>query len=273
MAFYVCTGRLGSGKTLWALDKCYDAIKRGRPIATNLDLFVDHLPYSRAPIYRLPDIPSASDFEALGTSTESRDEREWGWIVLDEGGVWLNSRKWSGNERSALIDWFLHSRKYHWNVVLLAQGLKLLDAQIRDNVVEYHVVCRRTDRFSLPFVSNLIETFTFGYFRGRPPQVHMAQIKYGVGPNAIGAGMDWFRASHLYAAYDTDQKIRADYAHGLYCYLPRLRPEEAARIKRKAAVRPKGVAMRVLGDAVQRGVLSLDQATRMARHLAAKSAT
>ncbi|GLS16575.1 zonular occludens toxin domain-containing protein [Hydrogenophaga electricum] len=270
MAFYVATGRLGSGKSLWALGKCEDAIRRGRPIATNLDLFVEHLPRSKAPIYRLPDVPSAADFLALGASTESRDERDWGWIVLDEGGVWLNSRTWSGGERSALIDWFLHSRKWHWNVVLLSQGLKLLDAQIRENVVEYHVVCRRTDRLTLPFVSSMVETFTFGMFKGRPPKMHMAQVRYGLGPSAMGAGVEWFRSTHLYKAYDTDQKIRSDYEHGLYCYLPRLDAREAAQIKRRAARKPKGGAVRVLGECVQRGTLSIEQATRMARHLALK---
>lgn len=261
MAFYCATGRLGSGKTLWSMGKVQEAMSKGLPIATNLDLFVEHLPRAAGPVYRLPDVPSITDLMAIGEGGKTRNEKEWGWLVLDEGGIWFNSRQWGGADRQALIDWFLLSRKRHWNVILLAQGVKLLDSQIRENVLEYHVVCRRADRLKVPYLSALLSAVTLGHFEGNLPQVHMASLRYGLGQQALNVGTEFFQSKDLWRAYDTDQKISSSYPHGLFCYLPRRHLERPVSV---AAAKPRLRVHDAIARAHARGVLTVDQATRLA---------
>lgn len=216
MAVYVPTGKLGSGKSLWAVSKMREAMENGRPVATNMDLFPDHLPRLKAPVFRVPDFPTAADLAAIGEGGPSRDEEQWGWLVLDEAGAWLNARAWGDKGRDGVISWLLHARKHHWNVILLIQGLGMLDKQVRDSLVEYNVVCRRTDRLNIPIVGKLLHTMSLGKFSGRLPKAHMAQVKYGIGPTAMHVQNDWYRGHDLYPMYDTDQKLSSLYQHGLY---------------------------------------------------------
>ena len=68
MAAYVVTGELGTGKTLQAVAKIRDALQRGVPVATNIDLRVERLvgPHKSFKLTRLPDWPTAEDLERLG---------------------------------------------------------------------------------------------------------------------------------------------------------------------------------------------------------------
>src|SRR5262245_55548026 len=103
MSVYFVTGKLGAGKTLAAVGRIRDAIWNKRRVATNLDLFMEHLcgPQSRTTITRLPDKPRLCDLEALGYGCEEADYtgKRFGLIVLDELGSWFNSRSWNDKER------------------------------------------------------------------------------------------------------------------------------------------------------------------------------
>jgi len=219
MAVYVPTGALGSGKTLWAISRIEEAMLGNCKIATNLDLILDKLPKSTAPVYRLPDFPTGDDLAAIGSGGEGRDERKWGWLVLDEGAAWLNSRGWGDKGRDAIVKWLLHARKHHWNVCLIIQGIGMLDKQIRQALVEYHVSCRRTDRLNVPLVGKLVHVLSLGYLTGRMPQVHMASTNYVAGGVTMHVENTWYKSKHLYEAYDTDQKLSSTYEHGLMCML------------------------------------------------------
>ena len=108
MAVYVVQGKLGTGKTKYAVGKLQEALRQGRRVATNLDLFMEHLvgPMNRSIVMRLPDKPSADDLMALGHGNpDSYDEERNGVLVLDELGSWLNSRQFQDKSRQALIDW------------------------------------------------------------------------------------------------------------------------------------------------------------------------
>lgn len=233
MAVYVTTGKLGSGKSLWAMDKMRQAIRQGRPVATNFDLFLEHLPKPSAPVYRIPDYPKASDLQGIGVGSDSRDEKDFGWLVLDEAGTWLNSREWSSGDRAGVISWLLHARKLHWNVILLVQSVTVLDKQVRESLTEHHVVCRRMDRMRIPFVGNLLTILTLGCFQGNLPKVHMASVRYGLGPSSTHVETEYYQAKDLYRAYDTDQKISPFYDKGLHCMLPPFPQVKLSTVKPK----------------------------------------
>ena len=202
MAVYFVTGKLGSGKTLACVGRIRDAMIQGRRIATNLDLELDVLlhPRSTQTITRLPDKPTVVDMHAIGRGQDGIEEEWNGVIVLDELGSWLNSRAWGDKERQPFIDWLLHSRKFGWDVYFIAQGLEMVDKQVRMALVEFHVICRRWDRLAIPFVTSL--------FGVRPPKIHMGIVKYGTDINSLTVDRWWYRAHDLYAAYDTKQVFR-----------------------------------------------------------------
>src|SRR5690606_5578968 len=72
-AVYIVTGKLGSGKTLLAVQKIQDYLRTGRSVAVNIDVRMEKLckpdnRYSR--LVRLPDLPTADDLIGLGMGCE-----------------------------------------------------------------------------------------------------------------------------------------------------------------------------------------------------------
>jgi hypothetical protein len=222
MAVYCVTGRLGAGKTLACVGRLRDALLQGRRVATNLDINIEFLlPRQRrkVDIIRIPDKPVAEDLEAIGLGTPTPDEAFNGIIVLDELGSWLNSRGWSDKSRQPFIDWLIHSRKKGWDILLICQHINQIDKQIRESLVEYHVVCRRLDRMRIPFIGGLIRVLSFGLFTGNFPRMHFGIVRYGTGQDAPVSDRWAYLGNNLYPAYDTRQVFSANYDSGIYSYL------------------------------------------------------
>jgi len=215
MSVYLLTGRLGSGKTLAAVGKIREYASLGRKVATNF--YVDLAPathrggtnLSKTVVTVLPSRPTAKDLSFLGRG--GPNEHEAGLLVLDECGTFLNSRQWQGTGRNELIDWFLHSRKLGWDIILIVQHQAMLDKQIRDAMCEFLVTVRRLDKMKVPVISWLVPV--------KFPQVHIAQVRYGLSPNDATADHWVFRGKNLYACYDT--KWISDISdQGVYSVLP-----------------------------------------------------
>lgn len=255
MPVYVVTGKLGSGKTLSMVGRIREYVERGRPVASNIDLNLRALVKRRptAPLVRLPDRPTAADLEALGAVHETAREELNGAVVLDEAATWLNARTYSDKGRQAVIDWFLHTRKLGWDVFLIIQNVSLLDKQLRDALVEYAVVCRRLDRIKVPLIGSLINTLTFGLITGRMPQVHVAIVRYGLGPGSLHADTWVYKGKDLYAAYQSVQMIRpgsdapgtgaSEPAAGLFSWVWYATPEEIAAWPPKPKPKLRAVAL------------------------------
>lgn len=120
----------------------------------------------------LPDRPTHQNLKDLGVGwrdgEHGREDRS-GLLIIDEAGPWLSSRAWQAAERQEIIDWFLHSRKLGWDIVLIAQAPGLLDKQVREAVIEGYARCRRMDRMKVAGI--------------RMPRIHVAIARYGTGPN------------------------------------------------------------------------------------------
>jgi len=225
MTSWAITAPPGSGKTLAAVDRIRDHLLRGRRVATNLDLHVEHLLPSRnrtSRIVRLPDRPCAADLVALGHGWDKKGEEEnYGLIVLDELATWLNSRDWNDQGRKELFNWLVHHRKFRWHVIFIIQDIDSLDKQVRQSLIEYHVQVMRLDKVKIPFVSSLGQLLTLGFWDGYMPRIHVGVCRYIVGGGARPPITDrWiFRGVDLYDGYDTEQVISADYDRGIYSYL------------------------------------------------------
>ncbi|NJA06335.1 hypothetical protein HC024_11490 [Methylococcaceae bacterium WWC4] len=200
------TGELGSGKTMFAVKLIREYLAAGRPVATNLDLYLEHMmsAKSEATAIRLPDKPVRAHFDQLGDAypvAEGYDESRFGLIVLDECLTWLNSRSWQDKERAGVLDWFLHARKHGWNVAFLMQSADFCDPQLRETLLTYHVSCRKMAKYRVPIVGK-----TLGL---RMPKGTLATITAGYGSSAIVHDRELYRGSDLYQAYRTGQVFQS----------------------------------------------------------------
>ena len=219
MAVYFVTGRLGAGKSLAAVGRIRDYLRQGRRVATNMDLFLTPLlgrkfgkaDDRRSLVTRIPDKPRPVDFDALGIGSPHKGEKTYGLLVLDECGSWLNSRTWQDKERSAFIEWIIHARKKRWDVILLVQNISMVDSQIRDAICEHLVICRRGDRFKLPFIGFI---FKWMGFKVNPPKIHIGTVYYGDTQDPFWkVDRWWYRGHDLYGGYDTEQVFSHDQLH------------------------------------------------------------
>lgn len=202
------TGKRGEGKTKSAVRMIRDYLREGRIVATNLDINLEAMlpAFSDAVAYRLPDHPSPEDLEALPLGNPNPlDEKRNGLLVLDEVSTFLNSREWQKGDRAGFISWLAQSRKLGWDLVLIAQHPRMIDAQIRDSLFELHANCRRLDKMAVPMVSPVWQWLT-----GKPlrmPSLHIVTMRYGFAPGAPKALSWWYSGADLHSAYDTLQKI------------------------------------------------------------------
>ncbi len=276
MPVYLVAGRLGSGKSLASVGKIRDALRAGRRVATNLNLNLDAMGFEAEKVdcIRLPDKPTGAELMALGSGNTDYDESKNGLLVLDELASWLNSRTWGDKNRQGVLDFFIHSRKLGWDIYLIAQSLQQLDKQMRDALVEYHVICRRMDRMNVPLVGGLVKALSFGKLSGRLPRVHIGFCRYGVERDSILVDRWIYKGEDLFACYDTRQRFMdrelvaalssnpdPDYKHvlGSFSYWS---PKWPKSNKPVASVKPRVRAMQLLAK------LPRDEAWKRAQRLA-----
>ncbi len=221
MAVYFVSGGLGAGKTLAAVGQLRNYALNKCQIAGNIDIFLQHFansPRSKVTYTRIPDRPTADDLFALGNANLTYDEDNNGLLVLDELATWLNARAWNDKGRAALIDWFVHARKYGWDIIFLVQSIDAVDSQLVKLLMEYHVPISNLSKINVPFIGGVWRNFNRA---GRPlrlPKIHIGRVMY---KDLVKADRWVFRARHLYKCYDTKQVISDSYSHGAHCQLSR----------------------------------------------------
>jgi hypothetical protein len=213
------TGKRGSGKSLIAVSFIRDYMERGCEVATNLNIHVQHLvnPKNKVRPFRLPDFPTADDLMLLPLGNPGLERREGdiailpgytetknGLLVLDEVATFLNSRDWQEKTRRDLISWLLQSRKFGWDIIMIAQHARLVDAQVRNSLFDLFGVVRRLDKINIPVLGNL---FKIAGLKLKMPKLHVCAIRYGDSPSAVVAERFFVKGDDLYQAYDTTQKI------------------------------------------------------------------
>jgi len=206
MAVYIITGKLGGGKTLCSVGLIRDALESGRSVATNINLNLENLlSWKRRNVrcFRLPDKLCAESFEIIGSGNDSYEEENNGLVVLDEGGLSMNSRDYREDGRKQFIQWAIHSRKSGWDMAIIIQHIDGLDKQIRDFFGEHVVTCSRLDRVRIPFIGWVLQLLGF---KAMLPKMHKATCRYGQGTGAVVTWRKWFKGADLYEGFDTRQK-------------------------------------------------------------------
>lgn len=215
-------GKKGSGKSKLAVMLIKEHLLKGRLVATNLDLRLEHLlpPDSRSYALRVPDKPTVDDLRAIGSGNngDRYNEDHDGLLVLDELATWLNARTFGDKTRQPVLDWFAHSRKHGWGTLLLCQDLVQIDKQAREAHVDYVTRCTRMDRMRIPFVGNIL-ALLFGPRAGYLPKTHIATRRLGLDPKGLTAQTWWYVTGGVEKGYDTLQIFSDAYPHGTFCYL------------------------------------------------------
>lgn len=220
MAVWSVEGKLGTGKTKFCVWRAQTALREGRRVASNVDLFLDKLlPEKRGYYIRIPDKPSSLDLAAIGHGNpESYNEDMNGVLILDELGTWLNSRSFGDKDRVGVIDWLIHARKLGWDVYLIVQDAGMIDKQVRESLIEYQCRCIRLDKIKIPIIGGFLGMFAkrWRYL----PRMHITTARVGYGVNAVVAERWIYQGDDLHQAYDTRQVFTASWPHGVHCVLP-----------------------------------------------------
>lgn len=208
MAVWVVTGKLGAGKTLMSVSRIHKYLWEGRKVATNLNIYPEHMvgyDSKRIELYRLPDIPTIETLQALprGYEGDKIDESRNGLLVLDECGIFLDSRGWNDPKRKPINAFFKLLRKLRWDAILIIQDIDNLDSDARRTIAEHVVYCRRMDRMRIPLISPLLKSL-FGLDLPLP-QLHMGIVKYGTANDSMKVDQWNYYGTGLYSAYDTEQ--------------------------------------------------------------------
>lgn len=247
MAVYAITGKLGSGKGKAGIDQVRRYLRAGKKVATNCDVFLEHLmpERDRSTVLRIPDKPVAVDLYMIGSGnkflafdpiiTQGRnrleaiapspvlldgfDEAHNGALILDECGSWLNTRNFQDKGRAEMLEWAIHARKYGWDIFFIMQNISQVDKQLRDSLLEYVVRLNRLDRLKVPVVSGLIKLATAGATEGTLPRMHVGVVRLGSSPDGLVADRWIFRGDDLNDAYNTTQVFSDAYPHGVHCLL------------------------------------------------------
>lgn len=204
MTDFAVTGKKRTGKGLLCAGLIRDALRAGKRVATNMDIYLEHMlpANSRATLIRLPDCPTKEDFEALGKGTEIVDDENNGLIILDESSKFFNSRAWGDKSRQPMLDWLIHSGKLGWDVYYQMQGLEQVDKQLRTTQVEYQIIVKRMDKWPIPFLTPLAKMVGINL---RFPKMHVGIVKHGCDLHAMVVDRKFYKAKDLYQAYDTRQ--------------------------------------------------------------------
>jgi hypothetical protein len=208
MPGWIIQGVRGEGKSLAAVAKIKEYMLRGRPVATNLNLFLEKfLPDdNEARAYRLPDHPRLCDFQMLPPAYDPKYKKEDmnGLLVLDELGTWLNARNWNDKSRLEMLNWLFLSRKDHWDLILLAQDYEMIDSQVRTTLCDFLVQASRLDRQRIPYLSGIMKTLGLSGFM---PRVHRYHVFYGMSLQTNPVDTWTFTGKDFYDGYDTNQRF------------------------------------------------------------------
>lgn len=209
MAIYIVTGALGSGKGLFCDMIATQAYRAGRRVASNYPINTYLMDKnSHKPITVIPPKFTYDDLMALGRGCDENDLSQLGVLILDELAISLNSRNFKDNGRQKLLEFFIQSRKYGWDVYMQAQDAFMIDKQVVDAMTEFTVKLSRLDSLRVPFLSSFLELIfpqNFGRTAKRKsilPHIVKYQIFHNTGGKPIEKGS--FRAKDFFGLHDTN---------------------------------------------------------------------
>lgn len=230
---WVVQGTRGGGKGAFGCHMVTQYIESNRRIATNFDLFLEHIPAKNqhSDITRIPDKPNAQHLYALGQAYDfdrndpsSFDPSKNGLMLIDEISLFLSSKK--NPEYEELNAFFMLSRKMGWNIIFICQNKEQARDEFFKSLCDKLVICRANGLQRIPYLGRLLELVGLSAMM---PDNHTAYILSGrseLDPVEKEIPYNWRPYRLAYNTYQmfTDQK---DYLNGklvdmrtLYTYLP-----------------------------------------------------
>lgn len=204
-----------SGKTKYAIDLINDYLKRGRKVATNLDLYLDKMDVKNPHVIRLPDHMSSTHLKDLGMgypeleeSDKNYDESKNGLVVIDELLTFLNSRSFKDKDRLQIVSWFVQMGKYGWDLVLIGQDFEGVDKQLRDTTIDQLInVKSGANYFGFGFLNSLVQRL---FTLMKVPKFSVARFYDGKAKTRKAQGYEFYIKSWCHDWYNTAQKFLPD---------------------------------------------------------------
>lgn len=147
-------GRLGGGKTLYAVERMVRYLGVGGRIYSNIELNVDAVrEYLRRKFrwelqegqYTLLQDEEISLFHRFTSGGEPGKPTL---VVIDEAHIWLNARDWASASRE-LLTFLTQSRKTHTDIIFISQSAFNIDKQIM-RLVQYIWRFRDLSQYVIP---------------------------------------------------------------------------------------------------------------------------
>ena len=204
-----------SGKTKYAIDLINDYLKRGRKVATNLDIYLDKMDVKNPHVIRLPDHMSSTHLKDLGCgypeleeSDSNYDETKNGLVVIDELLTFLNSRSFKDKDRLQIVSWFVQMGKYGWDLVLIGQDFEGVDKQLRDTTIDQLInVKSGSNYFGFGFLNSVVQRL-FNVLN--VPKFSVARFYDGKSKTRKAQGYQFYIKSWCHDWYNTAQKFLPD---------------------------------------------------------------
>lgn len=163
-------GKKGSGKSTAAVHLMVRAVKEKRKIVTNMELYLEYFPVTRAPVVFFPSVFSSEhlNLDAIGygyieiaSGTKINDKTAM--LFLDEISKSMSARAWNDKHRAALNATIVQLRKYGYSVVYIVQGAQMIDSWVREHQIDYQLMVSSYENMFprskfLPSVS-IVKTF------------------------------------------------------------------------------------------------------------------
>jgi hypothetical protein len=204
-----------SGKTKYAIDLIHDYLKRGRKVATNLDIYLDKMDVKNPHVIRLPDHMSSTHLKDLGCgypeleeSDKNYDETKNGLVVIDELLTFLNSRSFKDKDRLQIVSWFVQMGKYGWDLVLIGQDFEGVDKQLRDTTIDQLInVKSGANYFGFGFLNSVVQRL---FNALNVPKFSVARFYDGKAKTRKAQGYQFYIKSWCHDWYNTAQKFLPD---------------------------------------------------------------
>lgn len=166
MTISVYTGTTGSGKSLHAASEIRFQLNRPHPhpVIANFDINSSVVKRYDLFTYRPNEKLTAEWLKRYATDFWQAPDappfrEDYITLVVDEAQLLYNSRLWTAKDRMSYISFLSQSRKYGYNVILIAQSAKMIDNQFR-MLVDFEVNHRKLS--SMGLIGDMLHILTFG---------------------------------------------------------------------------------------------------------------
>lgn len=218
-------GRLGGGKTYYAVERIMKYISNGGCVCSNISIVREEVKAfcRRNYSWEMSDEQyiylEGEQIAQFHRFTPSGTPDMHSLVVIDEAHLWLNAREWNKASKE-LLSFLTQSRKCFTDIIFISQDLKNMDKQIA-RLVQY--VWRFKD----------MATWKFGFFQIKWPLPQFLRIQYDYdGKTELDKELV-LKNKNIYKCYKSYQ---------LHTDFPRLK----AQTKFEGKIKKKGSKMRLL---------------------------